>query len=82
MPSSVEADLENVKSSLKEVIAKLSMLKDVALSKNLSIVSRLDVTLFFIKRASSILESLSTAEGEPVKPVQGEVMDIEVEQDL
>ncbi|MEM2214612.1 MAG: hydrogenase nickel incorporation protein HypB [Candidatus Nezhaarchaeales archaeon] len=82
MSSELGVNLENVKSSLREVVAKLSMLKDSALSKGLSVASRLDVALFFAKRASSILESLSIGEEEPMKPAQGEVMDIEVEQDL
>lgn len=81
-PDESRATLENVRSSLKEVIAKISQLKDSSLSKGLSITSRLDVALFFVKRASSVLEGLSIAEEEPVKPVQGEVMDIEIEQDL
>lgn len=74
--------LEDVKSSLKEAIAKLSLLKDFALSRRLRTAPRLDVALFFVKRASSILEGLSITEEEPVRSAQGEVMDIEIEQDL
>lgn len=78
----IKANLEHVRSYLKEAIVKISLLKDSTLSKGLPIASRLDVALFFLRRASSILESLSIAEEAPIKPVQGEVMDIEVEQDL
>lgn len=78
----VKATLEGVRSSLKEAIAKISSLKDVALSKGLPMASRLDIALFFVKRASSVLEDLSMTEGEPIRSAQGEVMDVEVEQDL
>lgn len=74
--------LDSIKNSLKEVITKISSLKEFALSRGLSMTSRLDIALFFVKRASSILEDLSMAEEEPIRSAQGEVMDIEVEQDL
>jgi hydrogenase nickel incorporation protein HypB len=75
-------DLEGIVASLKELLEKTQSLKELALSKGLSIAPRLDVALFFMKRALSIMSGLPIDEGEPIKSVQGEIMDVEVEEDL
>jgi len=75
-------DLEGIVASLKELLERTRSLKELALSKGLSIAPRLDVALFFMKRALSIMSGLPIDEGEPIKSVQGEIMDIEVEEDL
>jgi len=73
--------LEEIVASLKDLLERARSLKEFATSKGL-LVARLDVALFFMKRALSIMNSLTIDEGEPVRPAQGEVMDIEVEEDL
>lgn len=75
-------DLEGIVASLKELLERTRSLKELALSKGLSIAPRLDVALFFMKRALSIMSGLPIDEGEPIKSVQGEIMDVEVEEDL
>ncbi|MCC6042061.1 MAG: hydrogenase nickel incorporation protein HypB [Candidatus Verstraetearchaeota archaeon] len=67
---------------MKELLERTRSLKELALSKGLSIAPRLDVALFFMKRALSIMSGLPIDEGEPIKSVQGEIMDVEVEEDL
>jgi len=74
--------LEEIVSSLKDLLERTQSLKEYALLKSLSATPRLDLALFFIRRALSIMNGLSIDEGEPIKSVQGEVMDIEVEEDL
>lgn len=78
----ISESIESVKNSLNEAVKKVSSIKEHAISRGLSVASRLDVALFFISRAISTLENLSSIESEPIKPMQGEVMDVEVEQDL
>jgi len=75
-------DLEGIVASLKELLERTRSLKELALSKGPSIAPRLDVALFFMKRALSIMSGLPIDEGEPIKSVQGEIMDVEVEEDL
>jgi hydrogenase nickel incorporation protein HypB len=74
--------LEEIVASLKELLERAQSLKERALSKGLSIAPRLDVALFFMKRALSIMSGLSIEEGRPIKATEGEIMDVEVEEDL
>jgi len=74
--------LEEMATSLRDLLEKARSLKEIALSKGLSIAPRLDIALFFMKRALSTINSLLIDEREPIKSAQGEVMDIEIEEDL
>lgn len=74
--------LEEMVSSFKGFLERARSLKEYALSKGLSVAPRLDLAIFFMERALSIMDGLSIDEGEPIKSVQGEVMDVEVEEDL
>jgi len=74
--------LEEIATSLKGLLERTRSLKEIALSKGLPIAPSLDIALFFMKRALSTINSLPIDEREPVKSARGEVMDVEVEEDL
>jgi hydrogenase nickel incorporation protein HypB len=74
--------IEEIVTSLRALLERTQLLKEHALSRESSVALRLDVALFFLKRAFTIMSSLSIDEGEPIKSAQGEVMDVEVEEDL
>jgi hydrogenase nickel incorporation protein HypB len=78
----VQKTLEEIVASLKELFKRTRTLKEHALSRGLSVAPRLDVALFFMKRALLIMSDLSIDEGESIRSAEGEIMDVEVEEDL
>jgi len=78
----IKRALEEMATSLRDLLEKAQSLKEIALLGGPSIAPRLDIALFFMKKALSTINSLSIDEREPIKSAQGEVMDIEVEEDL